>query len=101
MAAGASGGVLRSTCNRTQFYLVADDEPALEAVWSLLGERAPSGAPPVGGAREYGYIARDRDAVPHLYRGSSGLDSMILGESQIQGQGRGAWGASRAQAGPV
>ncbi len=100
MAAGASGGVLLSTCNRTEFYLVADDEPALETVWSLLGERLPSA---VGGegAREYGYIARDRDAVRHLYRVSSGLDSMILGESQIQGQVREAWEASRAQAGPV
>src|SRR5258705_3341988 len=101
MAAGASGGVLVSACNPTEFYLVAGDEPALEAVWSLLGELLPSGAPPVGGAREYGYIARDRDAVRHLYRVSSGLDSMILGESQIEGQVREAWEAWRAQAGPV
>lgn len=103
MAAGASGGVLLSTCNRTEFYLVADDEPAIETVWSLLGERL-SGAPAGGagaGAREYGYIARDRDAVRHLYRVSSGLDSAILGESQIQGQVREAWEMSRAQAGPV
>ena len=99
MAAGASGGVLLSTCNRTEFYLVADDEPALDAVWSLLGERLPVAS--AGGAREYAYIARDRDAVRHLYRVSSGLDSMILGESQIQGQVREAWEASRAQAGPV
>ena len=99
MAAGASGGVLLSTCNRTEFYLVADDEPALETVWSLLGERLP--AAPAGAAREYGYIARDRDAVRHLYRVSAGLDSIILGESQIQGQVREAWEASRAQAGPV
>ncbi len=27
LAAGASGGVLLSTCNRTEFYLVTDDEP--------------------------------------------------------------------------
>jgi glutamyl-tRNA reductase len=106
MAAGASGGVLLSTCNRTEFYLLAEDEPALEAVWSLLGERLsvpPSGGGGGGGgaAREYGYIARDRDAVRHLYRVSAGLDSMILGESQIQGQVREAWEASRAQAGPV
>ncbi len=99
MAAGASGGVLLSTCNRTEFYLLAEDEPTLETVWSLLGERLP--APPTGGAREYGYVAHDREAVRHLYRVSAGLDSMILGESQIQGQVREAWEASRAQAGPV
>ncbi len=99
LAAGASGGVLLSTCNRTEFYLVADDEPALDAVWALLGERLAT--KPADGAREYGYIARDRDAVRHLYRVSSGLDSMILGESQIQGQVREAWEISRAQAGPV
>jgi glutamyl-tRNA reductase len=97
IAAGAAGGVLLSTCNRTEFYLVAEEEGVSEAVWDLLGERLESGA----AAREYGYIARDRDAVRHLYRVSSGLDSMILGESQIQGQVREAWEASRAQAGPV
>ena len=101
MAAGASGGILLSTCNRTEFYLVGDDDdPALEAVWSLLAERLASPSPS-GGAREYGYIARDRDAVRHLYRVSSGLDSIILGESQIQGQVREAWEISRAHAGPV
>jgi glutamyl-tRNA reductase len=99
IAAGAAGGVLLSTCNRTEFYLVADDEPVVETVWALLSERLPSA--PAGGANEYGYIARDREAVRHLYRVSSGLDSMILGESQIQGQVREAWEASRAQAGPV
>jgi glutamyl-tRNA reductase len=101
LAAGASGGVLLSTCNRTEFYLVTDDEPALDTVWSLLGERLPVARPGGEGAREYGFIAHDRDAVRHLYRVSAGLDSMILGESQIQGQVRDAWEASRAQAGPV
>ena len=99
MAAGAQGGVLLSTCNRTEFYLVGEEELTFEAVWSLLGERLP--AAPAGGVREYGYVVRDREAVRHLYRVSSGLDSMILGESQIQGQVREAWEVSRAQAGPV
>src|SRR2546423_3262673 len=99
MAAGAKGGVLLSTCNRTEFYLVTEDEPALETVWALLGERLNS--VPSGGVREYGYIAHEREAVRHLYRVSAGLDSMILGESQIQGQVREAWETSRSQAGPV
>jgi glutamyl-tRNA reductase len=102
MAAGASGGVLLSTCNRTEFYLVADDDPAIEAAWALLGERlASDGGGEPAAPREYGYVARDREAVLHLYRVSAGLDSMILGESQLQGQVRDAWEASRAQAGPV
>ena len=99
MAAGAQGGVLLSTCNRTEFYLVTEEEPAFDTVWSLLGERLT--ATPTGGVREYGYVVRDREAVRHLYRVSAGLDSMILGESQIQGQVREAWEISRAQAGPV
>jgi glutamyl-tRNA reductase len=54
MAAGARGGVLLSTCNRTEVYLLAEDEPALDAVWSLLGERLPASSG--GGANSY--IAR-------------------------------------------
>ncbi|MGH7530461.1 MAG: glutamyl-tRNA reductase [Gemmatimonadales bacterium] len=104
LAAGATGGVLLSTCNRTEFYLVAPDESVLDAAWTLLAERLPADA---GGAlasrpvREYGYVARGRDAVRHLYRVSAGLDSMVLGESQIQGQVRDAWELSRAHAGPI
>ena len=97
LAAGARGGVLLSTCNRTEFYLADPDDAAPEAVWALLGER-------LGGARgasEYGYMQRDREAVRHLYRVSAGLDSMILGETQIQGQVRDAWELSKAQAGPA
>ena len=96
-AAGPRGGVLLSTCNRTEFYLAEPDDAAPEAVWALLSERLGGGR----SAIEYGYTQRDRDAVRHLYRVSAGLDSMILGESQIQGQVREAWEASKAQAGPV
>src|SRR5881409_338500 len=97
LRAGAGGGVLLSTCNRTEFYLAQPGGTEAEAVWELLSERLGGG----GAAQEYGYVQRDRDAVRHLYRVSAGLDSMILGESQIQGQVREAWQVSRAQAGPV
>src|SRR3989475_7611469 len=84
LRAGAGGGVLLSTCNRTEFYLAQPGGTVAEAVWELLSERLGGG----GAAQEYGYVQRDRDAVRHLYRVSAGLDSMILGESQIQGQVR-------------
>ena len=97
LAAGARGGVLLSTCNRTEFYLAEPDDAVPEAVWALLSERLGGGR----SASEYGYIQRDRDAVRHLYRVSAGLDSMILGEPQIQGQVREAWDVSKPLAGPV
>lgn len=96
LAAGG-GGVLLSTCNRTEFYLAEPGEGVSETVWDLLSER-------LGGsrsARDYGYTQYDRAAVRHLYRVSAGLDAMILGESQIQGQVREAWEISKPHAGPV
>lgn len=92
---GASEGVLLSTCNRTEFYLVEGSDDAVSAVWTLLSERLGADAMP------YGYVHRDRAAVAHLYRVASGLDSMILGEAQIQGQVRDAWETSRAVSGAI
>src|SRR5438477_4169380 len=97
LAAGARGGVLLSTCNRTEFYLPESDDAVPEAVWALLSERLGVGC----SASEHGYIQRYRNAVRHLYRVSAGLDSMILGEPQIQGQVRDAWDISKPLAGPV
>lgn len=97
LAAGASGSVVISTCNRTEFYLADPRDAAPSAVWGLLTERLGDGRR----ADDFGYVRFNRDAVRHLYRVSSGLDSMILGESQIQGQVRDAWEQARGQAGPV
>ena len=92
---GAREAVLLSTCNRTELYFSADDADPVPAVWESWSTR-------VGGdASGYGYVRRDRDAVSHLFRVASGLDSMILGEAQIHGQVRDAWETCRAQSGPV
>jgi len=91
---GASEVVLLSTCNRTEVYLVPGEQEATPEVWAWLSARLGSDV------TEYGYVRRDREAVAHLYRVTSGMDSMILGEAQIHGQVRDAWelsrGASRA-----
>jgi glutamyl-tRNA reductase len=71
-----SEAVAVSTCNRTELYVVGDDVEA--AVQELLLRRA-------GTAVDLS-VSRNCDAARHLYRVVSGLDSMIVGEAEIQGQ---------------
>ncbi|MFI5230785.1 MAG: glutamyl-tRNA reductase [Gemmatimonadales bacterium] len=92
---GAGEAVLLSTCNRTEVYLVESGQDAAPAAWAAISARLGSEASP------YGYVRRDRDAVGHLFRVASGLDSMVLGEAQIHGQVRDAWEQCRPHAGPV
>jgi glutamyl-tRNA reductase len=92
---GAREGVLLSTCNRTEFYLVEGDREAAPYVWGLLSNRLGDEA------KGFGYVRRDREAVEHLFRVAAGLDSMVVGEAQIQGQVRDAWEACRAASGAV
>jgi glutamyl-tRNA reductase len=73
-----------STCNRTELYLVATD--SVEAETAGLGVLArEAGIPPTELLGPV-YSLRGADAARHLYRVSAGLDSMILGEAEIQGQ---------------
>ena len=92
---GIREGVLLSTCNRTEFYVVEGDGDALASIWSTLSRRLGEDA------SSYGYVRRDRDAISHLFHVASGLDSMVLGEAQIHGQVRDAWTACRAQSGAI
>jgi glutamyl-tRNA reductase len=94
-ASSAHEIVLLSTCNRTELYLVEDDADVTPAAWAALSARLG------GDASGYGYVRRDRDAVTHLFRVASGLDSMVLGEAQIHGQVRDAWESSRTHSGPI
>jgi glutamyl-tRNA reductase len=73
-----------STCNRTELYLVAMD--SVEAETAGLGVLArEAGIPPTELLGSL-YSVRGADAARHLYRVTAGLDSMILGEAEIQGQ---------------
>jgi glutamyl-tRNA reductase len=81
--------VLLSTCNRTELYMAApggmDPVPAaLEA----LTRHARSAGLESQVQPEWFYVRRERDAVGHLFRVAAGLDSLVVGEAQIQGQVR-------------
>jgi glutamyl-tRNA reductase len=78
-----------STCNRTEIYLVVGDGVAAEsAVLGKLANRA--GIRPTELA-DVIYSPRNCDAARQLFRVTSGLESMIVGESEVQGQVRRAY----------
>jgi glutamyl-tRNA reductase len=75
---GITEAVALSTCNRTELYVVGENaEPAVAAMLTARAGGDLSGAL---------YTARNCDAARHLYRVVSGLDSMVVGEAEIQGQ---------------
>lgn len=96
-----SEAVVVSTCNRAELY-VACEEPA-QAVDVLLGFLADFHRLPAEQIRPHLYSHVDHDAARHLFRVSSGLDSMVVGEPQILGQIKEAYGvaASLRTAGPL
>jgi glutamyl-tRNA reductase len=86
--------VALSTCNRTELYLlVTDPVEAESAVLSLLARRA--GIRPTE-LLDGIYALRNCDAARHLYRVASGLESMIVGEAEVQGQVKRAYEAALA-----
>ncbi len=85
---------LLSTCNRTELYALTEDDGALLADW--LATRPQESGQPGDTLHDYLYRHRDGEAVRHLFRVATGLDSLVLGEPQILGQVKQAWSVARA-----
>ncbi len=87
--------VLLSTCNRTEAYVVAEKfHPAygdLRDFFCELGGLAPEDV------HDHLYSQHDEAAVTHLFEVAAGLDSVVLGESEILGQVRTAWEVAQAE----
>ena len=81
--------VLLSTCNRTEIYGVFRDNTNLNGQIPRL--LASLKGIPATRAHEHFYQKLDEDAIIHLFRVVSGLDSMVLGETQILGQVKDAY----------
>ncbi len=85
------GAAILSTCNRTELYLSMDG-PRIENILGWLADfhhmTSRELAPHV-------YAHMDQAAVRHVLRVASGLDSLILGESQILGQMKTAYTTAR------
>lgn len=83
--------VVLSTCNRSELYGVTPDvqRSASLAMEKFLAEFHRVSSSDLDGSV---YHQRDLEAVKHLFRVTAGLDSMLLGEAEILGQVREAYG---------
>jgi glutamyl-tRNA reductase len=89
-----SEAVVLSTCNRTELYLVVGD--AVEAESAVLGGLARRAGVRPTELVEGIYSLKNCDAARHLYRVASGLESMVVGEAEVQGQVKRAYEAALA-----
>jgi glutamyl-tRNA reductase len=79
--------LILGTCNRTEIYCLSS-EGGRETVIDWIHR---SNGIPAGELDEHIYIHQGEDAARHLVRVASGLDSLVLGETQILGQLKDAW----------
>jgi glutamyl-tRNA reductase len=89
---GVNEALILSTCNRTELYV--DVDAGAEAVpqrWLSAQHRLTERR-----VDEFLYRHHEDDAVRHLFRVATGLDSMVLGEPQILGQVKDAYQAARS-----
>jgi glutamyl-tRNA reductase len=81
--------VLVSTCNRVEIYGAAPRiHGRVEGLFQELGGNDIDFSP-------YLYIKEDTEAVEHLFSVVSGLDSMVIGETEITGQVKQAYQAAQ------
>jgi glutamyl-tRNA reductase len=81
--------VVLSTCNRTEVYVVAERfHGAYDEIRQFLSETSGIAEDDIA---PHLYSQFDDDAIKHLFEVTSGLDSAVLGETEIIGQVRSAW----------
>jgi len=78
---GVDEAVLLSTCNRTEFYVITSDGGRDRLQDWLRNERSLD-----PGFTESLFTLDTEEAIRHIFRVACGLDSMVLGETQILGQ---------------
>src|SRR5437016_3872739 len=90
-SSGCVEALLLSTCNRVEIYAASEERvPTDEIVRCLVRESDPHHfAPPF-------YRYENEKCAQHLFRVTSGLDSMVVGETEVLGQAKRAYEAARA-----
>ena len=90
-----SEAAILSTCNRVEMLVASDsDRPTAADVLSFIAQARDL---PVASFKPYLYQLENEHACRHFFRVASGLDSMVLGESQIVNQVKQAYAAASEQ----
>ncbi len=74
--------MILSTCNRVEVICVSE-EPVEDKITEFLSDHSGLN---VEALKEILYVKKDMDAVRHIFKVASSLDSMVVGEPQILGQ---------------
>ncbi|HCB36826.1 MAG TPA: glutamyl-tRNA reductase [Acidimicrobiaceae bacterium] len=90
-----SEAVIVSTCNRTEAYVVAEMFHAAEA--EMRDFFATTSFTEPDELDGHLYMRFDDDAAAHLFAVASGIESAVVGESEILGQVKSAWATARAE----
>lgn len=86
-------GMILSTCNRTEIYAVGNSGEDIESeVFNWLQQYH---SVPEETLRRASYVHHGHDAIDHIFRVASGLNSMVLGEPQILSQIKDALDSAR------
>lgn len=88
---GVDGAVVLSTCNRTELYVYGIKHSQDLIQWLHQFHQLPENT-----LSDCLYLHRENDAVHHLMRVASGLDSLVLGEPQILGQVKQSFAQAKA-----
>ena len=85
--------IILSTCNRVEIYArVGDRDKGFQLLKQFISDYHDI---PLNELEKHFYCYRDEEAVEHLFRVSSSLDSMVMGEAQILGQVKDAYSIAR------
>jgi len=91
--AGVAEAVILSTCNRVEITVTTDDQHDAQAIVdSFLADQKAVSPDTIG---PHLYRHEGQDAIHHLFRVASSLDSMVVGEPQILGQLKQAYAAAK------
>lgn len=83
------GCIILSTCNRTEIYAATlEMDEGINAIWDFLSRWSGVNKSEI---KNFTYCHTLYDMIRHTFRVASGLDSMLLGETQILGQLRSAY----------